>query len=502
MNLRFSVSLDSSSFSSNVHYICNYLNTQNLLWKEAVCKQCIGQALRQNIVAKANLLNPLGINGTDNDDGDESNIRSAPPPSFDGNIIYSQYLYSTGLVSASTICVVGLIPMTSVIAILLMNPSTAVVYVSNNGLAENPFYNELLQLQSMFTNFHISHTGDCRILHILGMIDKLDDIRVVLKSIHGVRHIVWEKFYTPFANNLDVPVTFYSTGQESVYEFDSVGHWYGGRSYYSKGNHYNDKDQEYEYQVECFVAPEYSLVMSQTMQVFMGTLVKAADYRASCHAAVMEDKVYFITYEQHTFIETAEAIAGVLHRAGFSNVLVMESFNRTAYLQLRQEHCRSNLVQIVIGGHDPHVITGRYILLHTENIYNMYIQMSHYRHILQHAAAVLVYSKAHLEDSKIFFNFHSSSDESVLETHRMNNLLSLGVCIISEYSQIDPDLDAEYEDTIYFYSTFEEMYSMVKKLLADDAMLRECYKKSLDKFSKLMTDTDGLVAAITFADNN
>jgi hypothetical protein len=35
-----------------------------LLWKEAVCRHCIGQALRQNIVAKANLLNPLGINGT------------------------------------------------------------------------------------------------------------------------------------------------------------------------------------------------------------------------------------------------------------------------------------------------------------------------------------------------------------------------------------------------------------------------------------------------------
>ena len=104
--------------------------------------------------------------------------------------------------------------------------------------------------------------------------------------------------------------------------------------------------------------------------------------------------------------------------------------------------------------------------------------------------------------SKIFFNFHSSSGESVLETHRINNLLSLGVCVVSEYSQVDPDLDAVYEDTIYFRSSFEEMYDMVKELLADDAMLRGCYKKSIDTFSRIMGDTDGLVSAITYVYNN
>jgi hypothetical protein len=633
IDLKFTVSLDASFFSRNVHYICSYLYSHNLLWKESVCRQCIGQALRQHIVVKANLLNPQNNSGDNSrEDGDKgsrrsTNKRSAPPASFDGNIIYSQYLYSSvDLASDSPVCIVGLIPMASFIALLLMNPTRAVVYVSHNDPTSNPFYNDLFELQSLFENFHISYSRgsgvpyECTVLHIFGMVNNLKEVAVILQQMprsHALQHIIWEKFYSPIENYFDETVRFNSTSssandaEEKVVEFDSVGHWFGGRTYHHYSSSRNDED-DHTYVVQCFIAPKYSMVKSQPMQVLMGTVKSVSDYNhGSCEHSplnttttttmMMEDMVYFITYEQHTFIETAEAMAGALHRAGFPNALVMGSFNRTTYLRLRQEFCRRNLFQIVIGGHDPHVITGRYILLHTENINNAYIKMSHYRHILQHASAVMVYSKAHFNDvvklgrgaeggiflvpmyssttgtlphsesdvryrrehgdfsndllvllswserrrfmyhrllqqtsldnisiittnwtitenqkiefmdtqtreffsdkSKIFFNFHSS-DDSVLETHRINNLLSLGVCIVSEYSRTDPDLDAEYADTIYFHSTFEGIYAMVKMLLADEAMLRNCYKKSLDKFSRLMMDTDGLVAAITYAYND
>ena len=103
--------------------------------------------------------------------------------------------------------------------------------------------------------------------------------------------------------------------------------------------------------------------------------------------------------------------------------------------------------------------------------------------------------------SKIFVNINQH-DESVLETHRINNLLSLGVCVVSEYSSVDHRLDAEYRDTVYFFTTFEEMYATVKELLNNETMLRNCYKKSFEKFNQLMSDTDGLVEALEYVHSN
>jgi hypothetical protein len=63
-------------------------------------------------------------------------------------------------------------------------------------------------------------------------------------------------------------------------------------------------------------------------------------------------------------------------------------------------------------------------------------------------------------------------------------------------------LDAEYEDAVYFFTTFEEMYATVRELLYNESLLRNCYKKSLEKFNKLVYDTDGLVEALNYVHSN
>ena len=95
-------------------------------------------------------------------------------------------------------------------------------------------------------------------------------------------------------------------------------------------------------------------------------------------------------------------------------------------------------------------------------------------------------------------NFHEFED-SVLDSFRMNQLLSLGVCMVSEHSYRDPFLDIEYADTIYFGRTVDDMYDLAKALLADGKLLRDCYKRSVAKVRQLANPIDGLAEAVAFA---
>lgn len=65
-------------------------------------------------------------------------------------------------------------------------------------------------------------------------------------------------------------------------------------------------------------------------------------------------------------------------------------------------------------------------------------------------------------------NIHQD-DKSALESHRINNMLALGKCIISERS-VDPALDAEYErdNALIFADDLSEIFPLVRALLLDD----------------------------------
>jgi hypothetical protein len=606
MDLNLKLSLQATSYSRNLESTCHHLY-RHTSWREEVCRSCIGDIMRQNIVVKANNLS-------------QSMNLSHSSVSFDGNIIYSHYLYSSsGFLVGSPVCVVGFFLPTSIIAILLMNPNSKVVYISlqQADIRADFFYEDLRQLQFTFRNFYLHQKEedeedgpDCTTLHILGLVNTLEELQYVfhrLPSSTMVRNIIWERLYQPFESYLGKDIRFRASRKV---EFDSVGRWFSGKSDYSRNYERNDGTNTFH--VTCNFNTGYQFHLNNPVEVYVGTVHEQIlndgggdDCGSHSLSSGVQDSMFFITYESSMFIETGEGIAEALRRAGLVNVEVMGRFNRTTYLRLRLDyHCPGSLVQISIGGDGLHVLTKMYVLFHTENSWGMFSQQEHYAHIVRHAAAVVVYSTENVRfiqtvtgresgiflipmfsrvplstmeiwnhreketisndvlsllsfserrevflnqlheaaskdnisfilptyipssssnsssmgegkldfsdvqtrdfltvHSKIFVNIHQHG-ESVLETHRVNTLLSLGVCVVSEYSTSDRLLDDQYADTVFFVSTFEELYATVKALLASEAMLKSCYKKSLEKFAQLMSDTDGLLAALTYAHNN
>eukprot|EP01038_Epipyxis_sp_PR26KG_P008062 gene8062-10922_t len=97
--------------------------------------------------------------------------------------------------------------------------------------------------------------------------------------------------------------------------------------------------------------------------------------------------------------------------------------------------------------------------------------------------------------SKIIVNFHQF-DHSVLETHRINNMLALGKCIISERSTEDPELDREYEDVIYFVDHSNDLYEAIKLLLNNPDLCQSLKEKGYQKYLELSKNTKVLSTAL------
>ena len=97
--------------------------------------------------------------------------------------------------------------------------------------------------------------------------------------------------------------------------------------------------------------------------------------------------------------------------------------------------------------------------------------------------------------SKIILNFHQF-EASILETHRINHLLSLGKVIVSERSYLDPLLDAFYEDAIVFVSSPEELYIQAKRLLENVSLLQAWEVKACQKYEQIMQNTSHLQSAL------
>lgn len=98
--------------------------------------------------------------------------------------------------------------------------------------------------------------------------------------------------------------------------------------------------------------------------------------------------------------------------------------------------------------------------------------------------------------SKVSINVHQQ-ESSVLEVHRINSLLSMGVCVVSEYSSMDPLLDSEYSGTVLFGETWDDMYDIARDLiLFSPSRRRDCYLRSMRKYSEIMNTYANLSAAI------
>ena len=99
---------------------------------------------------------------------------------------------------------------------------------------------------------------------------------------------------------------------------------------------------------------------------------------------------------------------------------------------------------------------------------------------------------------KVFLNIHQF-DDSILETHRINHLLSLGMVVVSERSVVDSKLDAEYQDVVYFENNVEDMYQRALFLVKNDHIRQERALLALAKYEEIMNSNAQLQDAMASA---
>jgi len=83
--------------------------------------------------------------------------------------------------------------------------------------------------------------------------------------------------------------------------------------------------------------------------------------------------------------------------------------------------------------------------------------------------------------TKVVLNIHTD-ENSCLEVHRINYLLSLGKCIISERSPLDPLLDADYADALIFAENIPHMLKLAAYFVDNDDERKRVEARALRKF--------------------
>lgn len=104
-------------------------------------------------------------------------------------------------------------------------------------------------------------------------------------------------------------------------------------------------------------------------------------------------------------------------------------------------------------------------------------------------------------NAKIIINIHAE-EKSSLEVHRINYLLSMGKCIISERSLFDKELDNDYKDSIYFLNDLDSLHEVIILILSNPSIQTFYEKKAFELFNKINNDTDSLKIAMEKAIDN
>jgi hypothetical protein len=101
--------------------------------------------------------------------------------------------------------------------------------------------------------------------------------------------------------------------------------------------------------------------------------------------------------------------------------------------------------------------------------------------------------RRHLQllNAKVLLNIHHS-DGSSLEVHRINHLLSLSKCVVSERSEHDADLDAVYEGGVVFADNATHMYDLARYYATNDVARAEVEAAAYRKFLQVNTDYSSL----------
>jgi hypothetical protein len=104
-----------------------------------------------------------------------------------------------------------------------------------------------------------------------------------------------------------------------------------------------------------------------------------------------------------------------------------------------------------------------------------------------------------VQQSALVLNIHTD-DRSVLEAHRINSLLQMGCCVVSERSD-DAVLDARYATAVRFVAAGDRtaMSTMVRELLGNELELHRCREDGKRFYEHISSETQELAAAMAVA---
>lgn len=100
-----------------------------------------------------------------------------------------------------------------------------------------------------------------------------------------------------------------------------------------------------------------------------------------------------------------------------------------------------------------------------------------------------------LRRSKVILNVHFDETSS-LEVHRINHLLALGKCVISERSINNPALDSAFEDAVVFADNSVHMYELAAYYARNDTARMEIERRAYAKYLEISKDLTALSHAM------
>lgn len=97
--------------------------------------------------------------------------------------------------------------------------------------------------------------------------------------------------------------------------------------------------------------------------------------------------------------------------------------------------------------------------------------------------------------SKVILNVHTE-ERSTLEVHRINHLLALSKCVITERSTYDTELDREYEGAVIFADNASHMYELAHYFVTNDTARAEVEHRAYQKYLRIQSDTAAMEASV------
>jgi len=321
-----------------------------------------------------------------------------------------------------------------------------------------------------YTISKISINEQCDILHFRDNHDTRTILTELQINVVAPIYIIWENNYTSSHGIIN----------NNLINWEFSGLWYEGTTRMAFA--LTTPEDFNEINSPCLLSLD-SVARDAPIGIHMGQIqpTKTVINRNSVIEGP-KDVTIFITFPDSFFIETAYGLESVFRSLGYTRFVL-------GPLQLERYREESNqpdrqVLQLVLGGHRPGILTRFYVIFHTENLFEPFIHLDRYKTIVQQAAAVLVYSHSHLKffhsigrfagiflvpmyTRSVYFP-HLAIDNVQRAHHRPKNDVML---VMSNSPRRD-----KFVDEFLFNSTKDDI-SVITKLKVDDINFYDIYTR-------------------------